>query len=699
MVGAGRRAAARGGMIRAWPGRTSTVPAARLAPCPLPSTQTITTASGARLRAASPVVAASREVAGVGDEQPVRSPGGAARWRNQRARQHPQCAGRGSRRGQQRADHATVVARRRESSNRPGQPDRFRHMPDGVPRRRSARTQCVDASRSRRPADHADAAVAAWREPVIDRQLPARAAGPLPRLPGPPRLPGLVRAGLPAAVPRADRREKAPRAWDAIHLENEWLRLMILPELGGRIHVGYDKTTGYDFFYRNNVIKPALVGLAGPWISGGVEFNWPQHHRPGDVPAGRRATIEQRGRRRGHGLVLRPRSVHAHEGHARHPPAARTARVIELRVRLYNRTDETADLPVVGERRRPRRTTHYQSFFPHRRALRRRPRQARHRPTFPAADRPLLRRRLPGPRATPSGPTRDRLDWYRNIPVPTSYMCLGTDDDFFGGYDHAARRRVRARGRPPDRARQEAVDVGQRRLRLRLGPQPHRRRRALRRADGRGLHRQPAGLLLPRPRRDEDVQPVLVPDPGDRPGRTRPPRRRGAPRRRPGTAAHGSASRSRRRAPRRVGSAAAPRRRGLVHERGATWRPGRPSCRPPARAPSRRRRAARPSSTAARTLDRLAAPRSARPRPELPAPRDRAAGARGRRRRSTSSTSSALHLEQYRHATRSPEPYWEEALRRDPGDTRCATSALAARRSRRAGTPRPSALLRRAVAR
>ena len=41
-----------------------------------------------------------------------------------------------------------------------------------------------------------------------------------------------------------------------------------------------DKTNGYDFFYRQNVIKPALVGLAGPWISGGVEFNWPQHHRP-----------------------------------------------------------------------------------------------------------------------------------------------------------------------------------------------------------------------------------------------------------------------------------------------------------------------------------------------------------------------------------------------------------------------------------
>jgi len=74
--------------------------------------------------------------------------------------------------------------------------------------------------------------------------------------------------------------EPERKMWKAIHIENEYLRLMILPEIGGRIHLGYDTTTGYDFFYRQNVIKPALVGLAGPWISGGVEFNWPQHHRP-----------------------------------------------------------------------------------------------------------------------------------------------------------------------------------------------------------------------------------------------------------------------------------------------------------------------------------------------------------------------------------------------------------------------------------
>ena len=63
-------------------------------------------------------------------------------------------------------------------------------------------------------------------------------------------------------------------------LENEYVRIEIMPELGGRIYRALDKTNDYDFVYYNRVIKPALVGLAGPWISGGIEFNWPQHHRP-----------------------------------------------------------------------------------------------------------------------------------------------------------------------------------------------------------------------------------------------------------------------------------------------------------------------------------------------------------------------------------------------------------------------------------
>ena len=73
---------------------------------------------------------------------------------------------------------------------------------------------------------------------------------------------------------------KTDKTYKAVFLENDYLKIMILPELGGRVQRAYDKTKNYDFVYYNHVIKPALVGLAGPWISGGIEFNWPQHHRP-----------------------------------------------------------------------------------------------------------------------------------------------------------------------------------------------------------------------------------------------------------------------------------------------------------------------------------------------------------------------------------------------------------------------------------
>lgn len=66
----------------------------------------------------------------------------------------------------------------------------------------------------------------------------------------------------------------------ALRLENDYIRVTILPQLGGRIYEGYDKVNDYNFVYKNQVIKPALIGMNGAWISGGIEFNWPQHHRP-----------------------------------------------------------------------------------------------------------------------------------------------------------------------------------------------------------------------------------------------------------------------------------------------------------------------------------------------------------------------------------------------------------------------------------
>ncbi len=74
--------------------------------------------------------------------------------------------------------------------------------------------------------------------------------------------------------------DKTDVDYDIITLENEYIKTQVAPELGGKILRGLDKIGNYDFIYYNEVVKPALVGLAGPWISGGIEFNWPQHHRP-----------------------------------------------------------------------------------------------------------------------------------------------------------------------------------------------------------------------------------------------------------------------------------------------------------------------------------------------------------------------------------------------------------------------------------
>src|SRR5471030_2635801 len=74
--------------------------------------------------------------------------------------------------------------------------------------------------------------------------------------------------------------EKTDKTYHGVFLENKYLKIMILPELGGRVQMAYDKIKQRHFVYYNQVVKPALVGLTGPWISGGIEFNWPQHHRP-----------------------------------------------------------------------------------------------------------------------------------------------------------------------------------------------------------------------------------------------------------------------------------------------------------------------------------------------------------------------------------------------------------------------------------
>ncbi len=220
--------------------------------------------------------------------------------------------------------------------------------------------------------------------------------------------------------------EPTEQEYQVANIENDYVKLQILPEIGGKIFSGQDKTQDdYDFFYRQDVIKPALVGLAGPWISGGIEFNWPQHHRPGTyMPSDVYVENDDNGgstiwisdhdpmnRLKGmYGLHLKPDSA-----------------LIELKGRLYNRTPFThsflwwANVAVHCHEE-------YQSFFP---------------PDVHYVADHAVRAMSSFPQAWndyygldyANRPEANDLRFYNNIPVPTSYMVCETNFSFMGGYD------------------------------------------------------------------------------------------------------------------------------------------------------------------------------------------------------------------------------------------------------------------------
>lgn len=217
--------------------------------------------------------------------------------------------------------------------------------------------------------------------------------------------------------------EKKDKVYEAVVLENEYLRVVVLPELGGRIQRAYDKTNGYDFVYYNHVIKPALVGLTGPWISGGIEFNWPQHHRPTTyLPVDYKVEEGEDG----------SCSVLLHDVDQMYGTKVITAvtlypgkSYIEIRGQLYNGTPFPQTFlwwanPAVPV------NDHTQSVFP---------------PDVHAVMDHGKRDVSRFPVATGVYYKKDYsegvdISRYKNIPVPTSYMAEKSEYDFVGGYDY-----------------------------------------------------------------------------------------------------------------------------------------------------------------------------------------------------------------------------------------------------------------------
>ncbi|MVN92134.1 DUF5107 domain-containing protein [Mucilaginibacter aquatilis] len=217
--------------------------------------------------------------------------------------------------------------------------------------------------------------------------------------------------------------EKHDQTYNALYLENRYLKIMILPELGGRVQMAYDKIKERHFVYYNQVIKPALVGLTGPWISGGIEFNWPQHHRPSTFePVDYKITENNDGSKTVWvNEVERMFGTKGMAGFTLHPDKA----YLEIKAKLFNRTPLPQTFlwwanPAVKV------NDDYQSVFPpdvnavfdH---------GKRDVSTFPIATGTYYK--------VDYSPGTD-ISRYKNIPVPTSYMAINSDYDFVGGYEH-----------------------------------------------------------------------------------------------------------------------------------------------------------------------------------------------------------------------------------------------------------------------
>ncbi|MDD5728257.1 MAG: DUF5107 domain-containing protein [Victivallales bacterium] len=220
------------------------------------------------------------------------------------------------------------------------------------------------------------------------------------------------------------RDRKIERQYTAIVLENDYLELIILPEIGGRIFGARDKTNNYDFFYRQHVIKPALIGLLGSWISGGAEFNWPMHHRPSTyLPTD---------------FSIEEKDDSITVWLSEHEPLDRMKGMVGIKLckdkagfetcaRVFNRTElpqsflwwENIAVPVNED---------YQIFFPqdvnhvnfHRKQS--------------VTEYPLTAPGMYNGKDYRDG-QRD-IRWHKNTRGATSYFSARSNYDFFGGFDH-----------------------------------------------------------------------------------------------------------------------------------------------------------------------------------------------------------------------------------------------------------------------
>ncbi|MBM4094523.1 MAG: DUF5107 domain-containing protein, partial [Planctomycetes bacterium] len=219
--------------------------------------------------------------------------------------------------------------------------------------------------------------------------------------------------------------DRTDQTYTMLRLENEFVELSVLPELGGRLFSATDKTNGHDFFYRQHVIKPALIGMLGAWISGGIEWCAFHHHRnttfmPVDYTL---AENEDGSKTIWIGETERRHRMKWLIGLTLYPDRS----YIEATIKFFNRTPQPQSI-LYWANVAVHVNDDYQVIFPPSVQV------ATYHSKIDFTHWPIARGRYRG-----HDYSGKDLSWWKNSPVSNSFFAWDLQEDFMGGYDHGRR--------------------------------------------------------------------------------------------------------------------------------------------------------------------------------------------------------------------------------------------------------------------
>jgi len=217
--------------------------------------------------------------------------------------------------------------------------------------------------------------------------------------------------------------KKFNKEYKALYLENEFIKICVLPELGGKLYDAVDKTDDYHFFYRNHVIKPVNIGMLGAWLSGGIEWCVIHHHRASTfLPVDYHTTENADG----------SKTIWIGETEPRHRmrwtiglTSFPGKSYIQAEVKIYNRMPETntflywANVATYAN-------SNYRAIFP------------------PSTDFAVYHAKNAFARWPVSNELYNGVDytrgvdisWWKNHPEPISFFAYDLKENFMGGYDY-----------------------------------------------------------------------------------------------------------------------------------------------------------------------------------------------------------------------------------------------------------------------